>query len=589
MAAVLFFVVPSEAQMRFYTAVSEGPVTLGQPFQVQYVIEDAASIEQFALPKFPTFKVLDSFDNKNQVLSSQGTSLVPAFSRIIVLVATREGSFTLPPASAIINGKKQWSKLATIQVGKPEIKTASATESVALEQNSVLQPGENIEEKIRKHVFLKAIANTQQCYAGQGITVSYKLYSALNTSARVERRPALSGFSVLEMVDAYDSKPEEEWLNGKAYYVNLVRKVHLFPLQSGPITLESAQVECTVHFSKGQGANDIRSLLNKAGSATNNNTGDVIDQVATIRSVPLIINVKPLPPQSSDLFTGAVGQFTMRMEADTDKVKAGDLVKLRLVIEGTGNFPLIVAPQVQWPVGVDTAEPEVGEDFDRFQFPLKGKKSFGYSFTAPESGEVIIPATKMLYFDPAASQYKTCSTEPLKIVVGHRTTNDKEVVTTANSNSPSIPRERYWFALVVLGIVGWVSYQFWLSKKDKKQVAETKLEAPVISEHIILELPASLLHFVEKGEADGFYRELQRFLWESIGTITHLPPSRWNKLEMETALRALQCNETTILKLESLLRQSELALYGMDPGAETLSLDHQRAKEVIQDLNELPK
>ena len=575
--------------MRFYTTVSEGPVTLGQPFQVQYVIEDAASIEQFALPKFPAFKVLDSFDNKNPVLSSQGTSLVQAYSRIIVLVATREGNFTLPPASAIINGKKQWSKLATIQVGKPEVKTASATESVALEQNSVLQPGENIEEKIRKHVFLKAIANTQQCYAGQGITVSYKLYSALNTSARVERRPALSGFSVLEMVDAYDSKPEEEWLNGKAYYVNLVRKVHLFPLQSGPITLESAQVECTVHFSKGQETNDIRSLLNKAGGSARSNSGEVIDQVSTIRSVPLIINVKPLPPQSSDLFTGAVGQFTMRMEADTDKVKAGDLVKLRVVIEGTGNFPLIVAPQVQWPIGVDTAEPEVGEDFDRFVFPLKGKKSFGYSFTAPQSGEVIIPATKMLYFDPSVSQYKICSTEPLKIVISNRTAEDKAVAAPENNNTTSIPRERYWFGLVVLGIVGWVSYQFWMSRKDKKQVTETKMEVPVIPERRILELPVSLHHFVEKGEADGFYRELQRVLWESIGMTTHLPPSRWNKLEMETALRALQCNETTIIKLQGLLRQCELALYGLDPGAETLNHDHQTAKEVMQDLNELPK
>ncbi len=570
--------------MRFYTTVSEGPVRLGQTFQVQYVIEDAGAVTQFQLPSFPSFKVLDSFENRSQVLSSQGTSLVQAYSRIVVLMATREGQFTLPPAVAVIDGKKVWSKVARIEVGTPAARSNEAGESVQIEQNSQLKAGESMADKLRQHVFLRVVANTRQCYAGEGITVSYKLYSALNTSARVLRRPALSGFSVLEMVDAYNSKPEEEWLDGKAYYVNLVRKVQLFPLQAGALTLEPAQVECTVHFSTEPEADKIKSLLNRAGKSA---TADAVDYVTTISSAPLSILVKPLPSSNNEQFSGAVGQFSLRMETDSEVVKPGSLVKLRLVVDGTGNFPLIVAPSVAWPVGVDTAEPEVGEDFDRFTFPLKGRKHFGYSFTAPESGEVVIPAVKMLYFDPASAQYKYCQSKPLTIKVGRAGNDRVSPAAVAEPVSSSVPRERYWFALVVLGIISWVLYQFRMSKKDKLVLSEkpVAVTAPVVK--TVIAVPDSLKIVPEEGMRGNFYRHLQQFLWESISAVTKLEPIRWNKAALEAALTEKGCSAAIIQQIHALLQQCELALYGMDQGNEAIISIQQSLDEIVRELNSL--
>lgn len=575
---------PLQAQMRFYTTVSEGPVRLGQTFQVQYVIEEAGSVEQFNLPQFPSFKVLDSFDNRNPVLSSQSNRLVPVYSRIVVLMATREGRFTLPPASAVVNGKKIWSNFATIQIGASENVRPESNESVQVEQNSQLKAGEKMDEKLRRHVFLRAVANTRQCYAGEGITVSYKLYSALNTSAKVLRRPALSGFSVLEMVDAYDSKPEEEWLDGKAYYVNLVRKVQLFPLQAGAITLEPAQVECTVHFSTQPEGDKIKSLLNRTGG---NGNSDVVDYVTTISSAPLTIQVKPLPVQNNENFGGAVGAFSLRMETDSPEVGPGSLVKVRLVVEGTGNFPLIVAPSIQWPVGVDTAEPEVGEHFDRFVFPLKGEKHFGYSFTAPESGEVVIPAVKMLYFDPSSVQYKYCQSKPLVIKVGR---SSQSVIVPSSVQSPappSVPRERYWFALVVVAIVSWVLYQFRMGKKDKQTPTSMPVAVTLPVAKTVIEIPSSLKQPNAALPVTEYYRGVQQFLWESISVVTKLEPIRWNKTDLEAALLSRGCSRNTIQSIQELLQQCELALYGMEQGNDAFALVPEKLEGIVKELNAL--
>src|SRR6185436_4607185 len=88
------------------------------------------------------------------------------------------------------------------------------------------------------------------CYVGEPLEVVYKLYSRLNANSQVMKRPSLTGFSVMEMVDSYDGKAEINKLNGRSYFTNLVRKVQLFPLQEGTYTLDPAEIESVVHFVK---------------------------------------------------------------------------------------------------------------------------------------------------------------------------------------------------------------------------------------------------------------------------------------------------------------------------------------------------
>ena len=258
------------AQAKFYTRVSEGSVGYKRTFQVQYIIEGAKEIKDFHNARFADFTIEDEFEiPTTPTISAQTLQLVDAYSRIIVLSPKRTGTLTVPGATARIDGKKMQSnpvKIVVHQSGLSSIPDPDS-ERERVEDESEIKPGESIEEKIKNNFYLKGEANKTACYVGEPVMVIYKAYSRLNANSQVVRRPSLTGFSVVEMVDSYDNRPEIEKIDGKPFFTHLIRKVQLFPLQAGTFTLDAAEVESTIHFYRNSdsGVNDdLQRLLERS-------------------------------------------------------------------------------------------------------------------------------------------------------------------------------------------------------------------------------------------------------------------------------------------------------------------------------------
>src|ERR1700712_475069 len=79
-----------------------------------------------------------------------------------------------------------------------------------VDDQSELKGNESVDDKIKKNFFLKADISKTTCYVGEGLMATFKVYSRLNASSRVVKRPSLTGFSVIEMVDAYNNEPDIE-------------------------------------------------------------------------------------------------------------------------------------------------------------------------------------------------------------------------------------------------------------------------------------------------------------------------------------------------------------------------------------------
>ncbi len=117
----------------------------------------------------------------------------------------------------------------------------------------VLKPGEDIDEKIQKNLFLKVQVDKNNCFVGEPVVATYKLYSRVRAESRVTKHPSLNGFSVYDMVDPGTDPGSVEKLNVKPFIVRTNRKAQLVPLQPGTIDLDPAETENTVHFFKGDG------------------------------------------------------------------------------------------------------------------------------------------------------------------------------------------------------------------------------------------------------------------------------------------------------------------------------------------------
>ncbi|WP_127128231.1 BatD family protein [Pseudoflavitalea rhizosphaerae] len=417
-----------------------------------------------------------------------------------------------------------------------------------VEAASVIQPGEFIEEKVRQGLLIRVEVSKTSCVVGEPLKVVYKMYSRLNTNSQVMKRPSFTGFSVMEMVEAYDGKPVVERIKGVPYYVNLIRKVQLFPLQEGKFELDPAEVESIVHF--------VRVNIGEAPS--------VLDHKVTLRSEPVIIEVKPLPLKGQpDHYTGAVGKYTVKLKGPDTAIHQGELVKVRILVEGSGNINLLTPPEITWPEGVDTADPVVREMVDKFTFPLSGSKAFEYSFAAPDTGNIVIPGASLAYFDPQSQQYKEAVSDPLALTVKPGESEETRQL-RANAmkqvDNGAIPKHLYWFGLVVLIIVSCLVYQF--SQLRKKRSVEPKIHLPAK-----VEIPApeeqlaTARESLQSGNMKLFYHEIQHVLWNMAAVRCEIPPSLLNKQNVAARLAMQGVSDALVQQLLHLLNTCEWALY----------------------------
>ena len=583
-----FFIQPLRAQVKFYTLVSESTIAVRETFQVQYIVEGFADIKNFNLPRLNDFEIEQTFDYSTST-STGFAGGVNSYSKILVLAANKKGKLTIPGATAVINGKTMHSNPVHIlvQQGAPGLNHINP-EDIDLEGNSQLHPGENIQDKIDKNFFLRVEPSKTSCYIGEPLMVVYKAYSRLDASSQVMRRPSLTGFSVMEMVDAYDGKPEVEKFNGQWFYTNLIRKVQLFPLQEGNYVLDPAEIESVIHFVKVDEAASKRNAFNKL---FNRNAGPLmpaaLDYRTVLRTKPLTITVKPLPVNNQPPdFSGAVGQFSVAVKIPSKPIHKGDLVKIQVSISGSGNLSLLTAPVIQWPAGVDTVEPSVQENVNKYVFPLKGSKTFEYSFAAPDTGSFVIPAVHLPYYDPAEKKYKTASSDSvtLHVLPGIKKTTkgDEGILSSASAIQPQF----YWFAIVVVIIIACIIFQVVAFGKGKKtetvktMPAEEKEPAKRSAAEIMA--PAKLaLQYEDK---QVFYHEVQEALWNVVAVKYNVLPSQMNKYHIMELLDEKGISADTIRSFSAVLDECEWALYAPETDKKDMTELLVKAERTVDEL-----
>lgn len=580
----LFSLQWANGQVKFYTQVNESTIQYPQTFQVQYVIEGSRSVRDFKIPEFADFRIEGTFDYQNTTsIQAQTKQLLESYTKIVILSPRRSGRFTIPGAVAIIDGKKMRSEPVKVLVQRTGLSSANTgnEEEVDMESATELQPGEDVTEEIHKNFFIRAEVNKTTCYVGEPVMAVYKAYSRLSTTAQVVKRPSLNGFSVIEMVDGYDNKQEVEIYKGNAYYVNIIRKVQLIPLQEGSFALDPAEVEGMIHFRKKDAA-----------------TGSWIpaDYPVAVRSAPVDLTIKSLPTANQPAhFTGAVGIFNIAVHAPTTPIRQGDLVKIQVVISGTGNLTLLTAPAVKWPKGVDTADPAVKEELNKYVYPLTGSKQFEYSFAAPDTGNCVIPTIAFPYYDPDQKAYKIATSEPITMRImaaESKAEMEERNATLTRGNETGIPKHLYFFAAIVLGIATWIFYQSWQIKKSKQlaKQAAVKQEAPpppAPKEINPDEWLAVAREALQQSDKRLFCQEIQKALWKMVAEKCQVVPSALNKQNVAGALAAKGMPADTIQRLVTVLNECEWALYAPDQQVDDMKRIFYEARTLLQQLQQV--
>jgi hypothetical protein len=571
------------AQLRFTAQASTKEMGKTDYVEVQFVIENAKQIGNVQTPDFPDFTIVQGPSQ------STGMSIVNgAMSQYkgisFVLQPKKTGVLQIKPATATVDGQLMHTSPLQITVHNQSGQGNSNAPGLSplpdpswprarppVDMDELVKPGENVADKIRKNFFIKVDVSKTDCYLGEPIVATYKLYARLRSDSRVTRHPSLNGFSVYDMIDPSDDRVSVEKLNGRNFSVHIIRKTQLIPLQPGDITLDPVQLDNNIYFIKMDAGNTktpdqgIGGLFDRLFEPEVN--GTPFSQHVVLESKPVTIHVKPLPEEGKPAdFNGAVGKYSLLASIDSKEVDTGDAALLSIIVKGSGNLPVINAPSVNWPPNMESYDVRSKENIDKATAPLSGSKTFTYSFISSKPGRYILPPVKLSYFDPVSRTYKTVESNPLHFLVNQAKKKKQPAVVASPAKAVQNDRIKYawWFAALFLiaGTTIAVIRQFKRNTAKQAEMAKRTAEleelktAPVITDPL-----KESRGYMTAGDYAKFYASVNRAIWKAVSDKLQLPASELNKLNIASGLRDSGWSDEEIIHLKNVMNECEMKLY----------------------------
>jgi hypothetical protein len=336
----------------------------------------------------------------------------------------------------------------------------------------------------------------------------------------------------------------------------------------------------------------------------------------TVKSDPVALEVKPLPPNAPPSFSGAIGNFTMTTDAKPKSVQLGDPITVTTAIAGRGNFDRVNAPVIEDERGWHKYPPSSKFKQDD-EVGISGTKTFE-TVISPNEKKQSLPVLAFSYFDPVKEQYVTLRSEPIAITVqGGAAAAPSLATAQAASPAPgsaatrpksSIPattkpqdilyqlterpqktqsfasvymRRFFWTAQLIplfalIAFAGWKIRRARLDNREAQRIAALQHEA------------AALMHKLHRGDASPreYYAEASRAVRIKAALASGSRQIDPNMVDVETAAETFKLNSDSRDRLRRLFEQSDEWQYsGAHNGPGRLSPESRReVLELIENL-----
>lgn len=517
--------------------------------QVEYLIENSRKVSQFIPPDLSSFEVVEGPEQAAGWNMENGV-LKEYVSFSYLLKPRKEGRFLIPQATARIDGKVYRTKSMMIEVAPSVIPGVS--EDLHFADELVMRKGESLGDKVRNNIFLKLDVSRPTCYEGEAVIATYKLYTRLRSESKVIKRPSFNGFSVYDMVNPESEAPYREQVNGREYNVYILRKVQLYPLQSGKIDLDPIEVENTLTFVKSE---ELKSGLSLGrilkNLAEGNEDEAVLREKVNLSTATASVQVKPLPAPAASGFAGAVGNFDVKAMVSSNSVNRNDVVNLVIRVSGKGNFPMFGSPEVNWPDSTEVFEASVQEHFSKFVSPLSGSKVYNIPFTVQQAGDIMIPPVDLHYFDPQKGGYAVAQSEPINLHVEPTPSKSQSRKVNIPAVQPGSLGAWMWI-IYMIGFIVVGGSVYLLMRRNIKPSSPRPVPAEITgtpAKEIERDPLEHIREAFEKGDSRQFYRQLGFVINDCLRKKYNVrDPDEWESelvktgvdAEMITAIRALK-------------------------------------------------
>ncbi len=381
----------AQAQPPIQASVDRTSLAVGETMQLTVAVNVAEMN-----PPAPELPVLNGFDVVGTSTSSQislaNGQMSAQVSYIYQLRATQAGEWTIDAINLTVNGQTYQTQPIIIQVTEGAIPGGSA--------GATPQPEPQAEaptELSGQDFFIEAGVSDHQPYLGQAVTYVFRFYQAVNLFDQpYYDPPTFTGFWSESQSDQrqYDVNSA-----GRVYRVTELTTI-LYPTVTGDVTIEPAHLKIS---------------------------GGFFQSDQNLQTQPVELTIQPLPDGAPADFSGAVGQFDIAAEVDTDHVKVNEPVTLRVTVTGSGNLNSM--PDPKWPEMTDwrVFDSQATTNSETNNGQISGSRVYERVMVPEKAGDFSVPSISYSYFDPQVSEYRTVSTLPIELSVAPAT---EEAATT---------------------------------------------------------------------------------------------------------------------------------------------------------------
>lgn len=317
----------------------------------------------------------------------------------------------------------------TIRIGSESMHTPELALNVAGgSSNSPGAPGAPRSSQsaaaVNRIAFAELRVAKTDAYVGEMIPAVIRLGFDARARGRLEEGPELSGqgFTTQKL-----QQPNEtlETIGGRTYQVYTF-KTAISPARAGKFEIGPVQAKAMVMLPRRPSAPRTTrprspfDLFNLDDPFSDPFFADPFGSMGERTEVPVksevvTFDVKPLPPNAPPGFSGAIGNFTMTVDAKPKNVQAGDPITVTATISGRGNFDRMTGPILTDDHGWHKYPPSSKFKPDD-EIAITGQKTFE-TVISPNEKKTALPPLSFAYFDPIKENYVSLRSDAIPIEV----------------------------------------------------------------------------------------------------------------------------------------------------------------------------
>lgn len=554
--------------VQFTAGVSKNPVAADERFTLEYTVTTTgASAKNFRTPDLGKFLVLSG---PNQSTSMQIINGSVSSSQIFsyILQPREPGKISIAPASVEVGGNQYSSNAVDLTVTKS---SGRAAQQQSQQQEQSVEVGDNL--------FLRAEVDRTRLYQGEQITVTYKVYTRVRiANYGINKLPTMTGFWGEDLEVPQQVNMTNEVIDGKQYQVGILKKMALFPTQSGNLEINPMELTCQVQLQQRRKSNDIFDQFFNDPFFGSAQTANV-----TIKNEPVKITVLPLPRNNiPESFNGAVGKFSLKGELNKRTIKTNEPISLKATVSGTGNVKILEAPKLNLPSDFEQYEPKITESIQRSAGVISGTKTFEWLIVPRYPGEKKIPALEFTYFDISQRRYITLRTNEFNVLVEKGSAEAQNYATGLTKADVKLLNQDIRFiktvpgsfrkkneelidptvaiVMTVVPLLGFIGLLIYRQKEisSMSDIVSFRSRRAMKIAAKKLQYARSLL---QTDATDAFYAEISNALWQYVSDKLSLDRSELSVENVTQNLREKNVSEDLTVRIQECLEASEFSRF----------------------------